>query len=221
MPKVDESECSGDCLRLNLRLHGAFALPNIELTGVIDPYAIVRVAGLKQRTPTILTTTSPEWNASMVFPFVASIDAPIIVNVDIWDDNYLGDKMICSVEFELLGMGQESSASVQQELMTVQLKTPSNGDGGVLRYSAKLTSFKRLERDIEAFEVLARVPLLVFVTKCALRIVDEAVDLKGFVLEHLHPRSLMQLSFSLCMSPYKYAYRLSRSALKKLVAVVV
>merc|ERR1712166_676277 len=103
----------------------------------------------------------------MVFPIVTqTADAPIEVSVEIWDDNYTGDKQICSAVFALSGMGQESSVTVLQELKTVELKTSSNGEGGVLRYAARTTSFKRLERELEAYEVLARVPLLLFSTKC-------------------------------------------------------
>jgi len=222
IPESKEAECSDDCIRLELRLLGAFALPNIELTGVIDPYAIVHVAGAEQRTQSISNTTNPEWNSVMVFPImVKADDAPIQASLEIWDENYTSNTKICSAVFEIPGMGRDSSATMFHQLRTVNLKTPSGSDGGMLRYSAKITSVKRLERRLEALDVLAQVPLLPFAMKCVLQVRDEVFDISGLLREHLRARSLVQSAITLCTMPYVIAINLARSVVKKLIGVFI
>lgn len=217
IPKAEQFESSDDCLRLELCLLGGFALPNIELTGVIDPYAVVHVAGFQRRTDAMPNTTNPEWNTTMVFPVVMQKqDEAILLSVEIWDENLTGNKKICSASIELPGMGRDDSLSLKdsatmlQQLMTVCLKTPSGGDGGILRYSARVTSFNHMERKLEALEVLAQVPLLPFVMQVVLRVRDEMIDLKSFVADQLAAKSLVQAAIALCWMPYQSAMALCK-----------
>merc|ERR1712129_229441 len=95
-------------------------------------------------------------------------------------------------------------------------KTPSSGDGGVLRYSAKITSFKGLEHQLEVLEVLSHVPLLPFIMKYVLRLRDEVIDIKCVLKEHLAVRSLLHSATSLVKLPYAIACRILESILRKL-----
>lgn len=220
VPKTEQSTSTDDCLRVELRLLGAFALPNIELTGVIDPYAILRVAGQQQRTLAIPNTTNPEWNVAMIFPVVTqSGDALLRVSVEIWDENYTGNKQICSTTFELPGMGQDGSSTVQHSFMTAALKTPSNGDGGVLRYGVRITSFNRLECELHSLDTLAQIPFLPSMTKCALLLHGKALGLKDELAEHLSARSLVHSAISLPLLPYKLALRATRSVTTEAISL--
>lgn len=182
----------------------------------------MHVAGQQQRTLAIPNTMNPEWNVAMIFPVVTQTDdAPIKVSVEIWDENYTGDKQICSTTFELPGMGPDGSSTIQQNFMTVVLETPSNGDGGVLRYDVRITSFNRLERELQALDALAQIPLLPSVTKCLLLLHGKVLGLKAFVkgelAEYLAAKSLVQSAISLSLRPYALALRATRSVIQKFI----
>mmetsp|Transcript_101728 Transcript_101728/g.158820 ORF Transcript_101728/g.158820 Transcript_101728/m.158820 type:complete len:159 (-) Transcript_101728:40-516(-) len=158
----------------------------------------------------------------MVFSIkVQSLDVPVKVAIDIWDDNYTSNTKICSTTFDLTLTQEESGINVLLKPRAVNLQTSSGQDGGILRYSARLVSFKELERRLETFDALAQIPLLLPAAKAMLCIRDEACDLKGIIAKNLGVKSVIASVGQVCAAPYRLFRQASKLVLRKIVGYVL
>mmetsp|Transcript_23430 Transcript_23430/g.42286 ORF Transcript_23430/g.42286 Transcript_23430/m.42286 type:complete len:240 (-) Transcript_23430:98-817(-) len=151
-----------DVGRLRLYVHGAFDLPNMELTGTSDPYAVIAVGNARQRTATVPSNLNPIWGETMVFPVAlsqSSTKEPINVNVEIWDANITKDVLMCACVIEVSPEHCSAKQSCRK-VKTQILKKPKGDDGGIFRYSAEVASMNVLEARTQELEALAMIPIL-------------------------------------------------------------
>jgi len=160
---ASQLEQKQDVGRLRLYVHGAFDLPNMELTGTSDPYAVIAVGNAKQRTATISSNLNPTWEETMVFPVAlpqSSTKEPIEIRVEIWDANITNDVLMCKGVIEVSPEHRFMQQPLSSLLSSLILKKPKGADGGILRYSAEVASMNALEARAKELEALAMIPIL-------------------------------------------------------------
>eukprot|EP00746_Dinoflagellata_sp_MGD_P002771 gnl/MRDRNA2_/MRDRNA2_105422_c0_seq1.p1 gnl/MRDRNA2_/MRDRNA2_105422_c0~~gnl/MRDRNA2_/MRDRNA2_105422_c0_seq1.p1 ORF type:complete len:242 (-),score=35.97 gnl/MRDRNA2_/MRDRNA2_105422_c0_seq1:320-1045(-) len=207
-----------DVWRLDIHIHAAYGLPNIELSGVIDPYAVVTLGSSTTRTTSIQNQCNPEWDEVIVFPLLmAQGDQIPSFTVDIYDDNYTKNTLISSATIQLPeipnGIGTKTFDRVQN------LVTPASGDGGFIKYSLTISSVSNLQQEVDELKVLTHVPFLLLFAKLYLDFRSSTVRIVH--LPWIATKWWIRTASHVAFMPFATAKNVTKKILKKLLAFVI
>lgn len=91
--------------RLDVRICAAKNLPNTQLVGSVDPYAIVKLENHVFNTRVIENSVNPEWND--IFKFAVADPDSSQLRIEVWNKNLTADDFLGCVMLSLSGLPRD------------------------------------------------------------------------------------------------------------------
>jgi len=166
---------------INVVVVGATDLPNkdTKFIGKSDPYCVVTVGGVSDRTPTIQNDLNPVWNEKMPF-FIAK--KPEKMTLEVFDEDNVGDDDICaSTEFEF-GSFFEVGDTFEGEL---PLTISTGQQKGSLTINVKCRTLKPFETEVKLGHAYKELYCLGKEKDATVEALDESEELREQVVGDL------------------------------------
>lgn len=167
---------------VNMVVVKATNLPNTDyavLMDKTDPYAVVTIGQISDRTPTINDVLNPVWNERMSF-FVPQ--KPATMQIRVMDTNStLQDDHVGNAEFEF-GSFFEIGGFFEGEL---PLKSPKGADAGSIHINLKCRTLKPVETEIKLGYAQKQLECLGLQQDATVAALDESEELRKQVVGEL------------------------------------
>ena len=192
---------------VNLVVMSGHDLPNMDMAfDKSDPYCVVELEGVSNKTPTIQNNLNPEWNTVMNF-FVAK--KPEKITFKVWDeDGFTRDDYIGLHEFSFGDMF-DTKGSFDGKL---DLKSEDGSDRGKIHVTFSCTVYKPVETEIKLMHTEKLLECKVNENEQLNAAFDESERLREETIEQLtvKEQAIVQQAAEIALKHEEYSGELSK-----------